>query len=266
MDELHCCDKREGTSFLSHSKASVFFCFTYETKKKTTLTPPYFCVAKNGVFVSIMKKDEIVVPGYYAYLLRVDYLHHTQDEIIKMLEYFIDEEKIEAFHIYEEVASKSKKIHIQAIVWSDRIYTPKMSQQVKRKYFKTIYDKSTRAIAFTDARKPQNLASYSMKDMNEIMSNLDEEDLAKIPRWKNIKEYKDKEFKDNLKIKMKEMEAYDIQSFMMEVTKIHWDNERAQPARHTMIKYLGIYNKHYTVEDYVDSLGITHKQAKYNYI
>jgi hypothetical protein len=213
-----------------------------------------------------MKKDEIVVPGYYAYLLRVDYLDNSQEEIIKMLDKFIEDENIEAFHIYEEVATKTKKLHIQAIVWSDRIYTPKMSQQVKRTYFKKIYNKKPRGIAFTDARKPQNLASYSMKDQEEIMSSLSQEELDRIPRWKNIKEYKDKEFKDNLKIKMKEMKDYDITSFMMEVTRIHWENERAQPARHTMIKYLGIYNKNYTVEDYVDSLGITHKQEKYNFV
>lgn len=210
-----------------------------------------------------MKKDEIVVPGYYAYLLRVDYLHHTQDEIIKMLDKFIDEEKIEAFHIYEEIGSKSKKIHIQAIVWSDRIYTPKMSQQVKRKYFKTIYDKSTRAIAFTDARKPQNLASYSMKDMDEIMSNLDEESLAKIPKWKNLKEYKDKEFKESLAKKMKiwgdsnsDEYKHNVYEFYNAILEEHKKVKKRAPTRASFFNYALWYHDKYSNYDLLKDIGV----------
>lgn len=203
-----------------------------------------------------MKKDEIVVPGFYAYLLRVDYLDHSQEEIIKMLNNFIEDEKVEAFHVYEEISKKVKKLHIQAIIWSDKIYTPTMCQSVKRTYFKQIYNKNTRAIAFTDARKPQNLASYSMKDQEMIMSNLTEEDLGKIPKWKNIKEFKDREFKDNLKKWFKDNSHLPLRKFIIDITQFHWDNNKAQPARHTMIKYLGIHHKDYTAETYADSLNI----------
>lgn len=213
-----------------------------------------------------MKKDEIVVPGYYAYLLRIDYLDNTQEDIIKMLDKFIDNENIEAFHIYEEISKKVKKLHIQAIVWSDRIYTPTMCQTVKRKYFKKIINKKPRGVAFTDARKPQNLAAYSAKDQEEIMSSLSEEELGRIPRWKNIKEYKDREFKDNLKKWFKENSHLPLRKFMVDLTQLHWDNNRAQPARHTMIKYLGIHHPDYSAETYIESLGIIpfHIQNAYN--
>ena len=203
-----------------------------------------------------MKVDEIVVPGFYAYLLRIDYLDNSQEEIISMLEHFIEEEKIEAFHCFEEVSKIVKKLHIQAIVWSDKIYTPTMCQAAKRKYFKKIYDVRTSAVAFTDAKKPQNLASYSQKDNTMIMTNLSDEDITKIPIWKNIKSYKDKEFKDNLKKWFKDNSSLPLQEFMIRLTKYHWDNGRAQPARHTMIKYLGIHHPHYSAAMYVSSLGI----------
>ncbi len=210
-----------------------------------------------------MKKDEIIVPGFYAYLLRVDYLHHTQEEILEMLEEFIKEEKIEAFHCYEEIGTKSQKLHIQAIVWSEKIYTPKMSQDVKRTYFKSIYNKSTRAIAFTDARKPQNLASYSMKDSVMVLSNLDEEDLAKIPRWKNIKEYKDKEFKENLEKKMRLWGSeknpeyvYNVYDFYHNILTEYKNQKKRAPTRATFYNYALWYHDRYSEYDLLRDIGI----------
>lgn len=203
-----------------------------------------------------MKKDEIVVPGYYAYLLRVDYLDFSQEHVISLLEKFFDLENIEAYYCFEEVSKVVKKLHIQAIIWSNKIYTPSMCQKIKRDYFKDIYSQSSSSIAFTDAKKPQNLASYSAKDNELILSTLTPEEITRIPIWKNIKSYRDKEFKDNLKKWFKDNSSLPLQKFMVELTKFHWTNERSQPARHLMIKYLGIYHKDYSAQDYVNSLNI----------
>lgn len=211
-----------------------------------------------------MKKDEVVVPGYYAYLLRVDYLQYSQDHIISLLENFFEKENIEAYYCFEEVSKVVKKLHIQAIVWSNKIYTPSMSQKVKRDYFKEIYSQGGHCIAFTDAKKPQNLASYSAKDNEMILSTLTAEEITRIPIWKNIKAYQDKEFKDNLKKWFKDNSSLPIQEFMIQLTKFHWDNERSQPARHLMIKYLGIYHKDYSAYDYVNSLGIIPLHLQHN--
>jgi hypothetical protein len=207
-------------------------------------------MAKSG------KKDMTVVPGYYAYLLRVDYLDQTQEQIIKMLEYFIDEEEIYAYHIFEEVAKVTKKIHIQSIVWSDKNYNPTERQRCKRTYFKEVYEQGSSHVAFTNAKKPQNLASYSAKDMEMIQSNLTEEELKRIPEWQDTKEYRDKQWQNEKEKKYKSLAKLPIREFMIEITKFHWNNKRQQPARNQMIKILGIYHKDYTAEDYIESLNI----------
>ena len=204
----------------------------------------------------VVKKDEIVVPGFYAYLLRVDYVNHTQDEIIKMLENFIEKEEIEAFHMFEERGKITGKLHIQAIVWSQKRYTATMAQSCKRDYFKPIYEHSSTSIAFRDAKSPQNLASYSQKDMEMIMSSLSPEEVARIPIWKNIKSYKDREFKKTLITWLKNNIHLPLDEYMIQLTQLHWDNHRAQPARQTMKKYLGIYHPDYTARDHVESLNI----------
>lgn len=200
--------------------------------------------------------DTIVVPGYYAYLLRVDYIGHTQEQIIKMLEQFIDEEEIYAYHIFEEVAKVSKKLHIQSIVWSEKDYNPTQRQHCRRTYFKSVYDKGTSHVAFTNAKKPQNLASYSAKDMEMIQSNLTDEELKRIPEWQDTKEFRDKEWQKLKDKKCKSLAKLPIREFMIQITDFHWKNKRQQPARNQMIKLLGIYHKDYNADMYVSSLGI----------
>lgn len=211
------------------------------------------------------RKDMIVVPGYYAYLLRIDYLDHTQEQIIKMLEQFIDEEEIYAYHIFEEVAKQTKKLHIQSIVWSDKNYIPAQRQKIKRTIFKTIYDQGSAHIAFTNAKKPQNLASYSAKDMEMIQSNLTEEELKRVPEWQDTKEYRDKQWQEDKHKKCKSLAKLPIREFMIQITDFHWKNKRQQPARNQMIKLLGIYHKDYNAEMYISSLGILPAHIEQNW-
>jgi hypothetical protein len=215
------------------------------------------------VFVCIMKKDQKVILDNYAYMLRLDYLGKSRQQIIKILQQFIEDEEIFKYHIHEEKGEQTDKLHAQCIVWSDYDYNAKERQQLKRNYFKEALETKSNAVAITDAQKPQNLASYSSKDGLCIMSNLTDQEINRIPLWKDKKEYKDKEWKKNLKAYCKTLKNASINEFIISITQYHWDNERTQPARHSMIKLLGLYNNYYTAEDYCYSLGISKAREQY---
>jgi len=122
-------------------------------------------------------KDNVVKLGYYAYMLRVDIL----DDFSSAIKLFHEWKNKYAcvYYIVGQEVSKLGKKHLQSIVWFE---TEIMDKPKLRNWWLKRSAKTKQAVAFTSAKKVQNLAKYSKKDNNYI-TNLHEEELKKIGKW-----------------------------------------------------------------------------------
>lgn len=122
-------------------------------------------------------KDNVVKLGYYAYMLRVDIL----DDFSSAIKLFHEWKNKYAcvYYIVGQEVSKLGKKHLQSIVWFETEINDKPKL---RNWWLKRSAKTKQAVAFTSAKKVQNLAKYSKKDDNYI-TNLHEEELKKIGKW-----------------------------------------------------------------------------------
>lgn len=122
-------------------------------------------------------KDNIIKLGYYAYMLRVDVLN----EFNEALEWFHEwKQKYNCvYYIVGQEISQEGKPHLQSIVWFENEI---MDKPKLRNWWKTRSANTKQSVAFTSAKKIQNLAKYSKKDNNYI-TNLHEEEIKKIGKW-----------------------------------------------------------------------------------
>lgn len=122
-------------------------------------------------------KDNIVKLGYYAYMLRVDVLNDFNEAVQWFHEW---KQKYDCvYYIVGQEISKEGKPHLQSVVWFENEI---MNKPKLRNWWKTRSANTKQSVAFTSAKKIQNLAKYSKKDNNYI-TNLHNEEIKKIGNW-----------------------------------------------------------------------------------
>jgi len=128
-------------------------------------------------------EDSIIIKTQYAYMLRVDTLTTadlTKNHIKKWIE-------VTGCSFYLGALEKGKetgKLHYQLIVWFEQKISP--SEMTKyRNWWRNKCGTHKNNHAFTSARKVASLAAYSTKEGGNIITNFTEEQLKKVPLWKN---------------------------------------------------------------------------------
>ncbi|GAC77861.1 replication protein, partial [uncultured marine virus] len=135
-------------------------------------------------------EDKNIIPGTYAYSLRVDAktgeyskLTFVQQLLEEFKQFYDRNDTLIHYFIYIEQSTVVKKIHIQGILWTHAKLTPneltKMRQWWKR---------PAGHISFCSARRVKSLAAYCSKDAGERSTNLSEDQIALIPKWLNTKQ------------------------------------------------------------------------------
>jgi len=131
-------------------------------------------------------EDRIIKPGLYAYQFRVDI---SNSKITKVME-FINKYEVKHYIVGAETSNQGKE-HFQCVLWfSEKINTSKL-----RNWWNGKTTNTKQPVSLTSAKKIKNLAKYTKKDNNYI-TNLTEEEIAKIGEWKP--KVKHSEFKDML--------------------------------------------------------------------
>jgi len=154
-------------------------------------------------------EDSIIIKTQFAYMLRLDALDTpdlTKAHIYKWIE-------TTGCTFYLGCLEKGKttgKLHFQLIVWFEQKLPP--SDMTKyRNWWRNKCGIHKNNHAFTSARKVASLASYSIKEGSNMITNLSEEQLQKVPLWKNkqaLKLTQKDEFEAKLDEKMKDINLW----------------------------------------------------------
>ncbi len=161
-------------------------------------------------------EDTIIIKTQYAYMLRADILPgypETIDDTV--LEQWIGHSGCTYYLGKIETGSETGKLHYQLIVWFEQKLSGKeMTKQ--RNWWRGKCGTHKNNHAFTSARKVVTLASYSTKDLGDLITNLSPEQLQLVPKWQNkkaLKENKKEEFEKLLKTKLN---SYKTQNMNLE--------------------------------------------------
>ncbi len=151
-------------------------------------------------------EDSIIIKTQFAYMLRVDMPDLEKVHIFKWIE-------VTGCSYYLGALEKGKetgKLHYQLIVWFEQKLSP--SEMTKyRNWWRNKCGTHKNNHAFTSARKVASLAAYSTKEGSNIITNLSEEQLQKVPLWKNkqaLKLTQKDEFEAKLDEKMKDINLW----------------------------------------------------------
>jgi len=136
-------------------------------------------------------EDTIVLKGHFAYMLRVDIDH---DEAFPLFNKWKDKYKCTHWIVGLEFGSETGKPHIQGIVWFECL----QSMTKLRNYFRNKFPSTCPpgSVAFTSAKKIQNLSKYCMKD-GVYKTNLSPSQIESIGKW-NVGEGSDYKFINDL--------------------------------------------------------------------
>jgi len=151
-------------------------------------------------------EDSIIIKTQFAYMLRLDALD-TPDLTKAHIYKWIETTGCTFYLGGLEKGKTTGKLHFQLIVWFEQKLPP--SDMTKyRNWWRNKCGTHKNNHAFTSARKVSSLASYSIKENNNIMTNLSTEQLEKVPLWKNkaaLKLTQKDEFEHLLKKKMESL-------------------------------------------------------------
>jgi hypothetical protein len=111
-------------------------------------------------------------------MFRVDLPDNSNDKLLKYFEKY----DISNWLGKHELGEKTGKPHYQMVIWSEHKKTNKQIVAM-RKYWTDKLGKATCAIK--SGRKITSLCSYSTKDKGSNITNLPDNILSKIPKWKN---------------------------------------------------------------------------------
>lgn len=230
-------------------------------------------------------EDTIIFNGLYAYQFRLDILHTKEDgdsirvivpstildhNISKYLTTYAnspiktEQQKMVTkmlemhfmhYYIFVEVGTKTRKLHLQGIIWSKNKYSAVQLTGFKAKFFPT-QRLIKNAISITSAKKIIALASYVSKSTLLTHNTLTPLQISKIPEWKRRKT--DREFKliiqDVIQASINSGDS--INRFIEKIIKRYWAEGRQQPTRMVCIKLLGIFHPDYTAQDYINTLNL----------
>lgn len=158
-------------------------------------------------------QDTELVPNFWAYSFRYDVLPelhpHYSIKFDKVKKDYLDLlEGLPFLHYYLasfEVATYTKKPHIQSIVWTPYKLSIKEMQSVRnRTRSKYSFELNDGKLAFSSAKKVSSLASYCAKDESELITNLDTDTLGKLDKWIDSSSFSSS-LKINLERRLKEI-------------------------------------------------------------
>ena len=151
-----------------------------------------------AVKVCIMVLDNMVICNYYTYMMHINYMDYSQEE---MKSRFLETMKQFKFHKYiatEERGTQNKLLHLQCCLWhqdssldTTKIKDYRFSKQRRYKTGKNAKKKTTQ-ISLSPASK-DTLASYSLKDIHMkktqfCIHNLTKNEMKLIPKWVDYKD------------------------------------------------------------------------------
>ncbi len=125
-----------------------------------------------------------------------------------------------------ETGSETGKLHYQLIVWFEQKLSNKEMTR-HRNWWRGKCGTHKNNHAFTSARKVATLASYCTKDLGDLITNLTQEHLKLVPKWKNkqaLKETKQEQFENLLKTRL---DSYITKKICL--PGIHHDNIQVTP-------------------------------------
>lgn len=210
-------------------------------------------------------EDTHIIPGSFAYHIRIDVLDLSNSRMTQIKQSIIAvyKSKIEQFltnftnyYIFLEKGEKTKKIHLQGIIWSNQLYTNKYINKLKAKYF-LWHRQCKNSLALTSAKKITSLASYVAKDKMLLFSNLSSKQREKIPTWQkkeNPLKFRTELYKfiQNEKNKHSTLGITTKREIAIKIVEYYWAHNKRQPSRMDLQKILG-HNGLYSAGRLVDS-------------
>lgn len=227
-------------------------------------------------------QDSDILPTHYAYMFRYDLNareHAVGPDSIVLIgtDWFPwDDPAAAPFHLEEfkkmisadlpfieyyiagwEISAKTKKPHIQSIVWSPtKLATSNM--QKARNYILTKYKwKCNKGkVAFSSAKKVKTLAAYSAKD-GKVVHNLPDDIYGKIPNWRPWEHFnKDKKSLLERNLKKYKLCTLDFRKFA-QIMNLEYQNVYGSPCNRRNVYYtfaykLGVIDN----ENYLERIGV----------
>lgn len=202
-------------------------------------------------------EDTIIIKQHYIYMFRVDL---SRNEISKLqIEDFLDKYDFSHYHGAHEIGELTQKPHYQMAIWREhKALSGELSKM--RNWWRGKTNSKTHGVALTSGRKIASLVSYSSKEItdNNIISNLNNNQLQKIPLWKN----KSLQKIENLERLEKALESFDKDlpnwEFLSKLNTTYIEiYGRPCMHRNTYIKYLFKYQylSHCQLIDYVFNIN-----------
>jgi len=138
-------------------------------------------------------EDTVIIKTQYAYMLRADLppVKSNTNVVIKdNLSAWIESSGCSFYLGCKEKGKETGKLHYQMIVWFEHKLSGKEMTK-NRNWWRGKCGTHKNNHAFTSARKVATLASYSIKEDGEIITNLSKNQLKLVPLWKNKKALKE---------------------------------------------------------------------------
>ena len=220
-----------------------------------------------------MVLDNLVFPNYYTYMMHINYMNYSQEE---MKQRFLETMKEFKFHKWiatEERGTQNKLLHLQCCLWhqdssleNTKIKEFRFSKQRRHKTGKNAKHKTTQ-ISLAQATK-DTLATYSLKDIHTgkssfIITNLTKNELKIIPKWVDYKDEK-KQFNINLHKYCTEVGKetnpnyeHNVIEFFIQVLKFYKENDQKSfPTRKRLYDLALKYHDNYGYGTYLKDIGI----------
>lgn len=181
-----------------------------------------------------------IFPGYEAYSLRIDTTTQFPPEVIDRYTAVMPPEY---YFFGHEIGDHTQKPHYQGIVWYKQKLTQKQIVLVRNNLKNYCHDKlcqpegnkKWQPVSFKIARK-NTLASYCTKEGAARTTNLTDDQMSQIPKWKSEEEFK-QELSDKLdSLVVKSIKTYNITSYS-EFVGMYAD------------KYFDVYGKYSTIRN-----------------
>ena len=212
-------------------------------------------------------EDTIIIKQHYIYMFRVDLSRNVTSKL--QIEEFLDKYDFSHYHGAHEIGETTQKPHYQMAIWREhKALSGELSKM--RNWWRGKTNSLTHGVAITSGRKIKSLVSYSSKDMTEdnILSNLNQNQLQKIPEWKN----KSLQKIENLERLEKALESFDKNltnySFLSKLNTVYLGiYVRPLMHRNTYIKYLYKYGYISSIQliDYVFNINEFNKHLPGNH-
>ncbi|AXH76389.1 MAG: replication protein [Cressdnaviricota sp.] len=155
-------------------------------------------------------EDTIIIKTQYAYMLRADIMPAVKDTNVVVKDHlsaWIESSGCSFYLGCKERGEITGKLHYQMIVWFEtKLSGKEMTKQ--RNWWRGKCGNHRNNHAFTSARKVATLASYSIKEKGELITNLSCAQLKLIPKWKNKKALKETNKEKFLKILVERLESF----------------------------------------------------------